>query len=60
MGSDGCSVIDPALIAIAAVTLAGLALWHRFFLSLMVSLFLPVWQRPRQQKLSAPFMDGER
>jgi hypothetical protein len=42
-------IVDPALIAIAAITLGGLALWVRcFFLSFAVSALVP--KRPSQRR----------
>jgi hypothetical protein len=41
-------MIDPALIAIAAVTLGGLALWLGFFRPLIVGALLPEWPSQRR------------
>jgi hypothetical protein len=40
--------MDPALIAIAAVTLGGLALWLGFFRSLTVRALTPEWPSQRR------------
>jgi hypothetical protein len=41
-------MIDPALIAIAAVTLGGLVLWHFFFRALIVAALSPKWPSQRR------------
>jgi hypothetical protein len=46
-------IVEPAVIVITFLTLAGLAAWLGFFRPLIVGLFLPVWQRPRSKTITA-------